>query len=154
MLFTCKLRHFVRFVNSEKQFILVNAGKVISNCICFGENIVTIGYQTPVFVNKIRQNSLSCKPNSLLNACLKKGRKLVLSWKFENSSVGRKVLQNFVNSFCLFAFFKCIRNCNGIEFLPRVWLEIILYFNWKFNYITRGDFSCVYARLVICVKSN
>ena len=93
---------------------MVNKGKLISNCICFGENIVTISYQTPVFVNKTRQNSLSCKPNSLLNACLKKGRKRVLSWKFENSSVGRKVLQNFVNSFCLSAFFNCIRNCKGI----------------------------------------
>ena len=26
---------------------MVNAGKVISNCICFGENIVTINYQAP-----------------------------------------------------------------------------------------------------------
>jgi len=120
MLFTCKLRHFVRNVNPEKQFIPVNAGKVISNCICFGENIVTISYQAHVLVNKTRQNSFSCRLNCLLNACLKKGRKLVLSWKFENPSVGGKVLQNFVNSFCLFAFFKCIRNCNGIEFLPRV----------------------------------
>ncbi len=31
---------------------MVNTGKVISNCICFGENIVTISYQAPVFVNK------------------------------------------------------------------------------------------------------
>ena len=99
---------------------MVNTGKVISNCICFGENIVTISYQAPVFVNKTRQNSFSCRLNCLLNACLKKGRKLVLSWKFENPSVGGKVLQKFVNSFCFSAFFKCIRNCNGIEFLPGV----------------------------------
>ena len=99
---------------------MVNSGKVISNCIFFGENIVTINYQKPVFVNKTSQNRLSCILNCLLNVCLKKGRKMVLSWKFENSSVGGKVLQNFVNSFCFFAFFKCIRNCNGIEFLPRV----------------------------------
>ena len=31
---------------------MVNAGKVTSNCICFGENIVTIKFQAPVFVNK------------------------------------------------------------------------------------------------------
>ena len=90
---------------------MVNAGKVISNCICFGENIVTISYQTPVLVNKTSQNSFSCRFNCLLNACLKKGRKLVFSWKFENPSVGGKVLQNFVNSFCFSTFFKCLRNC-------------------------------------------
>ena len=99
---------------------MVYIAKVISNCVCFGENIVTISYQAPVFVNKTRQNGFSCRLNCLLNACLKKGRKLVLSWKFENPSVGGKVLQKFVNSFCFSAFFKCIRNCNGIEFLPRV----------------------------------
>ena len=120
MLFNCKLRHFVRNVNPEKWFIPVNADKVISNCICFGENIVTISYQAPVFVNKTRQNSFSCRFNCLLNACLKKGRKLVLSWKFENPSVGGKVLQKFVNGFCLFTFFNCIGNCNSIEFLPGV----------------------------------
>ena len=120
MLFTCKLRHFVRIVNPEKQSILVNAGKVISNFIYFGENIFTINYQASVFVNKTWQNSSSLRLNCLLNACLKKGRKLVLSWKFENPSVGGKVLQKFVNSFCFSAFFKCIRNCNGIKFLPGV----------------------------------
>ena len=120
MLFTCKLRHFVRNVNPEKQFILVNAGKVISNSICFVENIVTINYQAYVFVNKTWQNSFSRRLNCLLNACLKKGRKLVLSWKFENPSVGGKVLQKFVNSICFSAFFKCIRNCNGIEFFPGI----------------------------------
>ena len=99
---------------------MVYTGKVISNFIYFGENIVTISYQAPVFVNKTRQNSFSHRLNCLLNACLKKGRKLVLSWKFENPSVGGKVLQKFVNSFCFSAFFKCIRNCNGIEFLSRV----------------------------------
>ena len=120
MLFTCKLMYFVRIVNPEKQFILVNAGKVISNCICFGENIFTINYQASVFVNKTWQNSFSRRLNCLLNACLKKGRKLILSWKFENPSVGGKVLQKFVNSFCFSAFFKCIRNCDGIKFLPWV----------------------------------
>ena len=99
---------------------MVYTGKVISNCVCFGENIVTISYQAPVFVNKTRQNSLNRRVNCLLNACLKKGRKLVLSWEFENPSVGGKVLQKFVNSFCFSTFFKCIRNCNGIKFLPRV----------------------------------
>ena len=99
---------------------MVYTGKVISNFICFGENIVTISYQAPVFVNKTRQNSFSHRLNCLLNACLKKGRKLVFSWKFENPSVGGKVLQKFVNSFCFSAFFKCIRNCNGIKFLPGV----------------------------------
>ena len=39
---------------------MVNTGKVISNCICFGENIVTISYQVPVLFNKTRQNSFSC----------------------------------------------------------------------------------------------
>ena len=58
---------------------MVNTGKVISNCICFGENIVTISYRAPVFVNKTRQNSFSFRVNCLLNACLKKGRKLVFS---------------------------------------------------------------------------
>ena len=99
---------------------MVNVGKVISNCICFGENIVMTNDQAPNFVNKTRQNGFSCRLNCLLNACLKKRRKLVFSWKFENPSVGGKVLQNFVNSFCLSAFFNCIRNCNGIEFLPGV----------------------------------
>ena len=99
---------------------MVNTGKVISNCVCFGENIVTISYEVPVFVNKTWQNRVSRRLNCLLNACLKKGRKLVFSWKFENPSVGGKVLQNFVNSFCFSAFFKCIRNCNGIKFLPGV----------------------------------
>ena len=97
---------------------MVNTGKFISNCTCFGENIFTINYQVPVFVNKTWQNSFSRRLNCLLNACLKKGRKLVLSWKFENPSVGGKVLQKFVNSLCFSAFFKCIRNCNGINFLP------------------------------------
>ena len=97
---------------------MVNTGKVISNCICFGDNIVTTSDIAPNFVNKTRQNIFSCRLNYLLNACLKKGRKGVLSWKFENPSVGGKVLQKFVNSFCFSAFFKCIRNCNGIEFLP------------------------------------
>ena len=117
MLFTCKLRHFVRIVNPVKQFIMVNTGKVISNCICFGENIVMTNDKAPNFIKKTGQNSFSCRLNCLLNTCLKKGRKLVLSWKFENPSVGGKVLQKFVNSFSFSAFFKCIRNCNGIKFL-------------------------------------
>ena len=71
---------------------MVNKGKLISNCICFGENIVTISCQAPVFVNKTRQNSFSRCLNCLLNACLKKRRKLVFSWKYENPSVGGKVL--------------------------------------------------------------
>ena len=96
---------------------MVNKGKLISNCICFGENIVTINYQASFFVNKTWQNSSSCRLNCLLNACLKKGRKLILTWKFLNPSIGGKVLQKFVNSFCFSTFFKCIRNCNGIEFL-------------------------------------
>ena len=99
---------------------MVNTGKVISNCICFGDNIVTTSDIASNFVNKTRQNIFSCRLNYLLNACLKKGRKLVLSWKFENPSVGGKVLQKFVNSFCFSAFFKCIRNCNGIKFLAGV----------------------------------
>ena len=93
---------------------------VFRNCFCFREDSVTSSYLAPVCVNKTRHNSFSCRLNCLLNACLKKGRKLVLSWKFENPSVGGKVLQKFVNSFCFSAFFKCIRNCNGIEFLPGV----------------------------------
>ena len=99
---------------------MVYTGKVICNFIYFEENIVIISYQALVLVNKTRQNSFSHKLNCLLNVCLKKGRKLALSWKFENSSVGGKVLQKFVNSFCFSAFFKSIRNCNGIEFLPGV----------------------------------
>ena len=99
---------------------MLNTGKVISNFICLGENIVTISYQAPVFVNKTRQNSFIRRVNCLLNACLKKGSKLVFSWKFENPSVGGKVLQKFVNSFCFSTFFKCLRNCNGIKFLPGV----------------------------------
>ena len=99
---------------------MVNAGKVIINCICFGENIVMSNDQTPNFVNKTRQNSFRSRLNCLLNACLKKERKLVLSWKFENPTVGGKMLQKFVNSFYFSAFFKCISNCNGIKFLPWV----------------------------------
>ena len=99
---------------------MLNTGKVISNFICLGENIVTISYQAPVFVNKTWQNSFSCRLNCLLNACLKKGRKLVFSWKYENPLVGGKVLQKFENSFCFLTFSNCIRNCNSIEFLSGV----------------------------------